>query len=192
MKSVNVSTHSPMGPPLPPRPILPPILDVRIRPRYTTRPTFSYYPQPAASTLIHMLQPGNADPSVTRCNACLRSLQDLVKQSFELVVRESPECAALMNAPTFSPSCLSNLSVRLRMPEHSLIRASDGRCASCATAVAQLKVDALEHVRSCILSLPSSKPFRGFQRAQTWTRFRFPIRSDTESRTCDQSETNAM
>lgn len=101
MKSVNVSTHSPMGPPLPPRPILPPIVDVRIRPRYTTRPTFSYYPQPAASTLIHMLQPGNADPSVTRCNACLRSLQDLVKQSFELVVRESPECAALMNAVSY-------------------------------------------------------------------------------------------
>ncbi|TPP61506.1 hypothetical protein FGIG_00021 [Fasciola gigantica] len=193
MGSLNLGLESTMSPPLPPRPTLPPIIDVRIKPRLPTRLTPDYNPpRSTASTLRHMLQSGCADPSVTRCITCLRSLQDLVRQAYELVVQESPNSAILLKAVPLSASCVSNLSDRLRMPEHSLIRASDGRCASCATAVAQLKLDALEHVRNSILSLPANKLFRGFQRVQAYTKSRFPLCSATKTANLDRSDGNIM
>ncbi|VDP67254.1 unnamed protein product [Echinostoma caproni] len=169
MGSLNTGFESATRPPLPPRPALPPIMDNRVRAKLTPK----QLPYPACSTnLRQMLQSGCADPSVTRCNLCLRSLQDLVRQAYELVVQDSPNCPVILSATPLSHSSLIKLSERLRMPEHPLIRAADGRCASCATAVAQLKADAFEHVRNSIFALPANKVFRGFQRIQAHVRSR--------------------
>nr|CAX73259.1 hypothetical protein [Schistosoma japonicum] len=112
------------------------------------------------SVLQSILQAGSIDSMplfVTRCNACLMCLRELIRQVYDLIIPGSPYYSVILMKTPLSPAVTSQILESLKLPDHPLAKIVNDRCASCATRFIQLKIDALSYVRRSVLSSTTEK-----------------------------------
>ncbi|CAH8479455.1 unnamed protein product [Schistosoma rodhaini] len=112
------------------------------------------------SVLQSILHAGSMDSIpmlVTRCNACLMCLKDLIRQAYDLIIPGSPYYSVILMKTPLSPAITAQILESLKLPDHPLLKVAEDRCASCATRFIQLKIDALSYVRRSVLSVTTGK-----------------------------------
>ncbi|KAK4473744.1 hypothetical protein MN116_003085, partial [Schistosoma mekongi] len=112
------------------------------------------------SVLQSVLQAGSIDSMpvlVTRCNACLMCLRELIRQAYDLIIPGSSYYSVILMKTPLSPAITSHILESLKLPDHPLAKIVNDRCASCATRFIQLKIDALSYVRRSVLSTTTEK-----------------------------------
>ncbi|VDP97618.1 unnamed protein product [Trichobilharzia regenti] len=119
------------------------------------------------SVLQSILQAGSNDSmpiSVTRCNACLACLRDLIRQAYDLILPGSPHYSVILMKTPLSPADTAKILESLQLPEHpfyvrrSALSATTGKLTRISPKSTKLNPNQMDTSSNRAVSYQSSEP----------------------------------